>query len=111
MQLYVTLQRNSVKIAFTQPIFKKEPALRNGWIGLAAIAEIEKLLRIVDDTLSHQPYLSGAKFGMADIALAPLVYLWLNVEIDRPSLPNLERWYQLLTERPAFKKIVMIEIN
>ncbi|PHM74647.1 glutathione S-transferase family protein [Xenorhabdus kozodoii] len=76
-----------------------------------SLAEIEKLLKIVDETLSNQQYLSGDKLGMADIALAPLVYLWLNVEIARPSLPNLERWYQLLAERPAFKKIVMIEIS
>ncbi|CAM3835605.1 glutathione S-transferase family protein [Xenorhabdus thuongxuanensis] len=75
------------------------------------LAEIEKWLRIIDDTLSNQQYLSGDKFGMADIALAPLAYLWLNVEIERPSLPNLERWYQLLIERPAFRKIVMIEIS
>ncbi|WFQ81442.1 glutathione S-transferase family protein [Xenorhabdus sp. SF857] len=76
-----------------------------------SVTEIEKWLKIVDDTLSNQQYLAGDKFGMADISLAPLAYLWLNVEIERPSLPNLERWYQLLTERPAFKKIVMIEIN
>ncbi|MCE1818077.1 glutathione binding-like protein, partial [Enterobacter hormaechei] len=76
-----------------------------------SLAEIEKLLKIVDGTLTNQQYLSGDKLGMADIALAPLAYLWLGVEIERPSLPNLERWYQLLTERPAFQKIVMIEIN
>ncbi|MDX7989304.1 glutathione S-transferase family protein [Xenorhabdus sp. 12] len=76
-----------------------------------SMAEIEKLLKIIDDTLNHQIYLSGSKFGMADIALAPLVYLWLNVDLERPSFPNLERWYQLLTTRPAFQKIVMIEIS
>ncbi|MBC8945282.1 MULTISPECIES: glutathione S-transferase family protein [Xenorhabdus] len=76
-----------------------------------ALAEIEKLLKIADETLGKQTYLSGDKFGMADIALAPFVYLWINVVTERLSLPNLERWYQLMTERPAFKKIVMIEIN
>ncbi|CAM3189929.1 putative glutathione S-transferase with thioredoxin-like domain and glutathione S-transferase, C-terminal domain [Xenorhabdus nematophila ATCC 19061] len=75
------------------------------------LSEIKSLLKMVDNTLGNQPYLSGDKFGMADIALAPLVYPWLNVEVERPSLPNLERWYQLLTKRPAFQKIVMIEIN
>ncbi|MDE1473819.1 glutathione S-transferase [Xenorhabdus bovienii] len=75
------------------------------------LKEIEKLLKIVDNVLDKQKYLSGDKFGMADIALAPLVYPWLKVGIERPSLPNLERWYQLLTERPAFQKIVMIEIS
>ncbi|MDR0219140.1 MAG: glutathione S-transferase family protein [Enterobacteriaceae bacterium] len=76
-----------------------------------ALTEIEKLLKIADEALSQQTYLSGEKFGMADIALAPFVYPWVNVVTERPSLPNLERWYQLMTERPAFQKIVMIEIN
>ncbi|MCG3460357.1 glutathione S-transferase [Xenorhabdus bovienii] len=75
------------------------------------LKEIEKLLKIVDNVLDKQKYLSGDKFGMADIVLAPLIYPWLKVGIERPSLPNLERWYQLLTERPAFQKIVMIEIS
>ncbi|WP_340610666.1 glutathione S-transferase family protein [Xenorhabdus bharatensis] len=76
-----------------------------------ALAEIERLLKIADEALSQQTYLSGDKFGMADIALAPFIYPWINVMTERPSLPNLERWYQLMTERPAFQKIVMIEIN
>ncbi|EHH6070489.1 glutathione S-transferase, partial [Salmonella enterica subsp. enterica serovar Schwarzengrund] len=25
--------------------------------------------------------------------------------------PNLERWYQQLTERPAFRKVVMIPVT
>ncbi|MDC9595041.1 glutathione binding-like protein [Xenorhabdus sp. IM139775] len=75
-------------------------------------SNVKKVLWCLEElNVPYQQYLSGDKFGMADIALAPLAYLWLGVEIERPSLPNLERWYQLLTERPAFKKIVMIEIN
>ena len=30
---------------------------------------------------------------------------------ERPSMPNLEAWYQRLTERPAFRKNVMIPIE
>ncbi|MBS9439547.1 glutathione S-transferase [Photorhabdus noenieputensis] len=75
------------------------------------LAEIEKLMEVLDDTLAEQKYLSGDKFGMADIALGPMIYPWLNIPIKRPSLPNIERWYQLIAERPAFKEIVMIELS
>ncbi|RAW95146.1 MULTISPECIES: glutathione S-transferase family protein [unclassified Photorhabdus] len=75
------------------------------------LAEIEKLMKMVENTLAEQKYLSGDKFGMADIALGPMIYPWLNIPIKRPSLPNIERWYQLMAERPAFKEIVMIELS
>ncbi|MCA6220198.1 glutathione S-transferase family protein [Photorhabdus antumapuensis] len=75
------------------------------------LVEIEKLMKVVDNTLAEQKYLSGDKFGMADIALGPMIYPWLNIPIKRPSLKNIERWYQLMTERPAFKEIVMIELS
>ncbi|MBS9432890.1 glutathione S-transferase family protein [Photorhabdus hainanensis] len=75
------------------------------------LIEIEKLMKVLDNTLAAQKYLSGDKFGMADIALGPMIYPWLNIPIKRPSLPNIERWYQLMAERPAFKEIVMIELS
>ncbi|MCT8343917.1 glutathione S-transferase [Photorhabdus kleinii] len=75
------------------------------------LAEIEKLMKVLDNILAEQKYLSGDKFGMADIALGPMIYPWLNIPIKRPSLPNIERWYQLMAERPAFKEIVMIELS
>ncbi|PQQ41659.1 glutathione S-transferase [Photorhabdus luminescens] len=75
------------------------------------LTEIEKLMKVLDNTLAEQKYLSGDKFGIADIALGPMIYPWLNIPIKRPSLPNIERWYQLMAERPAFKEIVMIELS
>ncbi|NRN28555.1 glutathione S-transferase family protein [Photorhabdus heterorhabditis] len=75
------------------------------------MTEIEKLMEIADNALTEQEYFSGDKFGMADIALGPMIYPWLNVHIKRPSLPNIERWYHLMTERPAFREIVMIELT
>ena len=45
---------------------------------------------------------------MGDVALGPVVYRWLNIEIERPDLPNLERWHDHLTQRPAYRKTVMV---
>ncbi|HCJ0155320.1 TPA: glutathione S-transferase, partial [Salmonella enterica subsp. enterica serovar Infantis] len=35
----------------------------------------------------------------------------LNVGLKWTPRPNLERWYQQLTERPAFRKVVMIPVT
>ena len=72
---------------------------------------IEKLLHIADDQLATQPYFSGQKFGVADIAIAPLFYPWHEIVTERPAFDNLERWYKQLTLRPAFQKIVMLPIK
>ncbi len=38
------------------------------------LIEIEKLMEIADNALTEQEYFSGDKFGMADIALGPMIY-------------------------------------
>ncbi|EKT61871.1 glutathione S-transferase family protein [Providencia burhodogranariea] len=72
---------------------------------------IEKLLKIADDALAAQAYFSGQKFGIADIAIAPLFYPWREIATERPAFHNLERWYEQLKTRPAFQKIVMIPLK
>ena len=72
---------------------------------------IEKLLKIADDALATQAYFSGDKFGIADIAIAPLFYPWHKIVTERSEFPHLERWYQTLTKRPAFQEIVMLPIK
>ncbi|WP_291970062.1 glutathione S-transferase [Candidatus Symbiopectobacterium sp.] len=56
-------------------------------------AECERLLAIADDALIRQPWLSGPAFGIGDIPLGCIAYCWFNMDIERPSLPHLERWY------------------
>ncbi len=37
------------------------------------------LLTIADNALANQAYFSGDKFGIADIAIAPLFYPWHEI--------------------------------
>ena len=46
---------------------------------------------------------------MADISSAALMYRYFTLPIARPSLPNVERWYERLTKRPAYQNHVMID--
>ncbi|WP_447556293.1 glutathione S-transferase family protein [Vreelandella sp. EE22] len=71
----------------------------------------EELFQILEDTLENQAWLSGDEFGLADIAVAPFVYNLWNCGLTWNPRTHLERWYQTLTERPAFQKAVMIPVS
>ena len=77
----------------------------------ASIQVCDNLFAILDNALADQPWFSGAEFGTADIAIAPFVYNLFNVGLTWTPRPHLERWYQQLTERPAFQKVVMIPVS
>ncbi|ELX3581874.1 glutathione S-transferase family protein [Salmonella enterica subsp. enterica serovar Gaminara] len=77
----------------------------------AGIEKCDSLFALLDDALAHQSWFSGDNFGTGDIAIAPFVYNLLNVSLKWTPRPNLERWYQQLTERPAFRKVVMIPVT
>ncbi|ENY9401197.1 glutathione S-transferase family protein [Salmonella enterica] len=77
----------------------------------ASIEKCDSLFALLDDALARQPWFSGDNFGTGDIAIAPFVYNLLNVGLKWMPRPNLERWYQQLTERPAFRKVVMIPVT
>ena len=65
------------------------------------------LAKIMDDALSARPFLAGDSFTMADIPVAIQVYRWNALVEDRPSLPNLEAWYDRLCQREPFKTNIL----
>lgn len=69
--------------------------------------ESVKALSLVDSHLSKQPFITGGTFNMGDIPLGCVAYRFFNIQVDRPKLPNLEAWYERLSERPAYRKHVM----
>lgn len=75
------------------------------------IDQLNALMAIADEALSKQIYLSGDKFGIGDIPLGCLAYAWFNLPIERPELPHLQRWYQSLTHRTAFQKVIDIGLS
>ena len=64
-------------------------------------------LRVAESHLGARPYLGGDTFTMGDIPLGCAVWRWMMLPIERPPLPNLQRWFDGLTQRPAYQKIVM----
>jgi glutathione S-transferase len=35
----------------------------------------------------------------------------MALPIERPALPNVQRWFESLTRRPAYQKVVMLPLT
>ena len=58
----------------------------------------------LDKQLAVTPYIAGNNFSIADITTIILCDFIQNLEIHIDgSLPNLQRWYQHVSERPSIK--------
>lgn len=81
----------------------------------ALAANVKTLIarwKIIDGHLQGRFHLEGDRFTIADIVLGAFAKRWFGVEgIDRPPMPNLERWYQRLTQRAAFRKYIDLPLS
>ncbi|KAL1406682.1 hypothetical protein Q8F55_008388 [Vanrija albida] len=75
------------------------------------LAKVNDLLRMVDAQLGRTAFLSGSEFGVGDIPLGCFIYTYFALPVERPALPNLERWYADLQKRKAYQDVVMIPLS
>ena len=100
---------------YLRPVFwtlvRTPPEKRN----MAEVEENRKklasLYEIVEANLEKRDYMAGSSFTVGDIPMGVAAYRWFNLPIERPPLPNVERWYKRLTERPAFKAHCMLPMT
>jgi glutathione S-transferase len=59
--------------------------------------------QMLDAALARNAYLAGNSFSMGDIPMGVFIYRFRALMPDRPSLPNLERWYAAIEKRAAFR--------
>ena len=67
----------------------------------------DMLLKILDDHLVSNHFVAGNEFTFGDIPLGVLIHKYFVLDIERPSLPGIEAWYQRLTNRPPFQEHAM----
>jgi glutathione S-transferase len=92
-------------------LVRTAPELRDQKLIEESIAHCDRLFAMLDNELAGQTWLGGEDFSPADIALGPTIYALLNLDVKWSAHVNLQRWYQQLTQRPAFQKIVMIPLS
>lgn len=90
----------------------RTPEAKRNWPAINdAMAKLHKCYALIDKILGTRPHLSGDKLTMGDIPAAATLYRYYTMEIERPSLPNVEAWYKKLCERPAFREHVMVPFD
>ncbi len=72
------------------------------------IATCARVMTQLEAHLNDRDYVAGEALTIGDVPLGPMVYRYLAMEIERPDLPNVQAWYQRLTQRPAYQQHVMI---
>ena len=101
--------------AFAAQVFVKlvrtPPKDRNPTAIAADLAQICKKLAIADRELAKHAYLAGDAFTLADIQFGHILFRYFDLEIARPDLPALQRYYEALTARPAFSEHVMVSYD
>lgn len=101
------------------------PAIRNAFLGLIRTAPEKRdmaaikqsgvdaatVLEILEAHLAAHDYVAGSAFTMGDIAMGCGVWRWLSLPIERPALPNVQRWFDRLALRPPYRKAVMLPLT
>ena len=60
--------------------------------------------RSVERALQDRTYLCSERFTIADICVLYCLVLASSLDIDEVFTPNVKRWWDLITQRPAYRK-------
>lgn len=66
-----------------------------------ALAEVERVLGVLDQTLKDRPFVAGDAYSIADIAHFGWVWRHQSVGASLDKFPSVARWYGEVSARPA----------
>jgi glutathione S-transferase len=89
-------------------LVRTAPSKRDPAAIAAKAARTGEHLQILDVHLAKQPYVTGETLTMGDIPIGSTLYRYFDMEIERPSLPNVEAYCARLRARPAYAAHVMV---
>jgi glutathione S-transferase len=84
-------------------LIRTPPEKRDAAAIAASQQKTTEAMKIFEANLSRRAYAAGDSFSMGDIPVGIMVYRFRQLVPDRPSLPNLERWYAQIEKRPGFR--------
>ena len=101
-----TLQRDFIQLFWG---FYRTPVEQHNHALLADLtAKCAAGFTKLDTLLGNQPFITGTSLTYGDIPIATQFYRYFTLDIERPSVPNVEAWYGRLSERPAYAEHVMV---
>lgn len=69
-------------------------------------ANIQAELALLEAQLAACPFIAGAEFSLADIALGPILRRCVAFPLGLPAFPHIKAWLDKLQVRPGFQKAV-----
>ena len=73
------------------------------------VSDCGRIFTQLDAQLEGKDFICGSNLTIADMVNGAIMFRYMTLEIERPSLPNVEAWYARLVARPAYEKHVMVE--
>ncbi len=77
----------------------------------AQIERLHALATLADGFLGQRAFLATDSLSLADMTFGAFLYRYYTLEIDRPDLPGLRRYYDVLCERPAYVEHVQVDYD
>jgi len=72
--------------------------------------EVMRLYGVLNSRLAESPYLGGEDYSIADITMYPWAALHEYQKLPWDEFPHLQRWFDLITARPAVQKVMTSEL-
>jgi glutathione S-transferase len=77
----------------------------------AAAERIGHSWLILDEHLAKSRFVAGNELTMGDIPVGCFYWRYVNLDVEKPSLPNLEVWFRALKERDGYREHVMLPVT
>jgi glutathione S-transferase len=89
--------------------FYRTPESQRNWPAIREkIARCAIHFQLLDAMLADQWFLCGDTLSLADIPAGTSLFRYFELDIERPSLPHVQAWYDRLQERHAYREHVMV---
>lgn len=76
-----------------------------------AAERIGTVWRILDGHLADHRFVAGDRLTMGDIPVGCAIWRYRNLDVAKPDLPHVERWFGELQQRPAYRSQVMLPVT
>ena len=105
----------NIAINFTGPVFwrvvRTPPSKRDPIAIAGGLSTLNRFLDIAEARLETLPCLTGEHLTLADIQFGHCLFRYFDMDIERAEHPSVRRYYDMLTERPAYREHVMVSYD
>lgn len=94
-----------------QGLIRTAPDRRDAGAIAAGAERLVAAMRVLDGHLAGATFVAGDALTMGDLPVGCVCWRYRELPIARPDLPNLERWFEALQTREAYRRHVMLPLT